>query len=61
MKQSLEEVAADIGVNIFLFKGSGGALKAVLVAKDLSKVGEATKTLIGILKEAFGWYIWWHH
>ncbi|WP_457750577.1 hypothetical protein [Thermococcus sp.] len=57
----MEEVAADIGVNIFLFKGSGGALKAVLVAKDLSKVGEATKTLIGILKEAFGWYIWWHH
>jgi len=59
--QNSYEVAADIGINVFLFKGAGGALKAVLVAKDLSKAGEAIRGLIGVLKEAFGWYKWWHH
>ncbi|WP_456321547.1 hypothetical protein [Palaeococcus sp. (in: euryarchaeotes)] len=59
--QNSYEVAADIGVNIFLFKGSGEGLKGVLLAKDMSKAGEAGKEAVGVFKEVLGWVLWWKH
>ena len=56
--QNNAHVLADTALNAFLFKGTGSTLKAVLIARDVSKAGEAARVLIGILKEIVGWYKW---
>ena len=56
--QDNAHVLADTALNAFLFKGTGSTLKAVLIARDVSKAGEAVRVLIGILKEIVGWYKW---
>ena len=62
--QNNYEVAADIGVNIFLFKGVPAELstmKAAIQAGEYAKVSPGLRTLIGIMKEFVGWYKWIHH
>ncbi len=62
--QNNYEVAADIGINIFLFKGVPAELstmKAAIQAGEYAKVSPGLRTLIGIMKEFVGWYKWIHH
>ncbi len=61
--QNNYEVTADIGLNIFLFKGVPAELstmKVAIQAGEYAKVSSGLRTLIGMMKEFVGWYKWFH-
>ncbi len=57
--QNNYEVAADIGVNIFLFKGVGNDIKAVIILGKSAELGSVARDFIAIGKEIVGWILWW--
>ncbi len=56
--QNNYEVAADIGVNIFLFKGVGNDIKAVIILGKSTELGSVARDFIAIGKEIVGWILW---
>jgi len=57
--QNNYEVAADIGVNIFLFKGVGNDIKAVIILGKSAELGSVARDFMTIGKEIVGWILWW--